>query len=528
MLLLSPFAPHVAEEMWMRLGRRFSIVDRPWPVADAAVAREEELELAVQVERQGARRTSWCPRTLPRRRSRQRALAEPRVASTCAGKQIVEAWSCPGPPGQRGGRSERGRAAARLLLPALAAGPQRLRLRAGGPGHHADPSIKRIGVPLFRDSTGKAGLDQKITAEGHRGAAQARPLRRRPEHAPAWTRWWTASSLRYDARPGRLRAARVGATRTQASRYAITLTATRHATRRSGADGADLGQRRRSPSATNTTSAPTPARSSTARSRPWSAWPRLRPQPRRRDAGGVLTPPTQGAAQSRGAGVHAIVGTDSLAGRAGARGAPAQALGRGRPRRTPSRSSAGTRRPGRACSRRRGPARCSRRGGPWSSGRRTRSRATATSCPPAWTTRARTRGSSCWPPSRTSGARPGRSSSRGAQVRVRGAARRAAPLRGYVAEQVRRRKLALGDEAFEELLERVGQDLRRLMGELDKLEAFAGGPEGAAARRRRWRRCWAGAWPSRSTSSATRSPCGAASAARWSCWRPSWTTASRR
>jgi leucyl-tRNA synthetase len=49
-LLLGPFAPHVAEEMWMRLGRRFSIVDRPWPVADADVAREPELELAVQLD----------------------------------------------------------------------------------------------------------------------------------------------------------------------------------------------------------------------------------------------------------------------------------------------------------------------------------------------------------------------------------------------------------------------------------------------------------------------------------------------
>jgi DNA polymerase-3 subunit delta len=50
--------------------------------------------------------------------------------------------------------------------------------------------------------------------------------------------------------------------------------------------------------------------------------------------------------------------------------------------------------------------------------------------------------------------------------------------RGYVADQVRRRKLALGEEAFEELFERVGQDLRRLMGELDKLEAFAEGHAG--------------------------------------------------
>jgi DNA polymerase III subunit delta len=50
--------------------------------------------------------------------------------------------------------------------------------------------------------------------------------------------------------------------------------------------------------------------------------------------------------------------------------------------------------------------------------------------------------------------------------------------RGYVADQVRRRKLALRDDAFEELFERVGQDLRRLMGELEKLEAFAEGHAG--------------------------------------------------
>ncbi|HVR71402.1 MAG TPA: DNA polymerase III subunit delta [Vicinamibacteria bacterium] len=46
-------------------------------------------------------------------------------------------------------------------------------------------------------------------------------------------------------------------------------------------------------------------------------------------------------------------------------------------------------------------------------------------------------------------------------------------LRGYVLEQLRRRKVALSDEGVEELLERVGQDLRRLMGELEKLAAFA-------------------------------------------------------
>lgn len=47
-------------------------------------------------------------------------------------------------------------------------------------------------------------------------------------------------------------------------------------------------------------------------------------------------------------------------------------------------------------------------------------------------------------------------------------------LRSFVVEEVRRRGLKLGEDALQELLERVGQDLRRLMGELDKLEAYAG------------------------------------------------------
>jgi DNA polymerase-3 subunit delta len=55
----------------------------------------------------------------------------------------------------------------------------------------------------------------------------------------------------------------------------------------------------------------------------------------------------------------------------------------------------------------------------------------------------------------------------------------AEPLKGravrtYVVEQLRRRKLAIQDDGVEELVERVGQDLRRVMGEIEKLEAFAG------------------------------------------------------
>ena len=48
-------------------------------------------------------------------------------------------------------------------------------------------------------------------------------------------------------------------------------------------------------------------------------------------------------------------------------------------------------------------------------------------------------------------------------------------LRAYVAERLRERGLRLADGALDDLLERVGQDLRRLMGEIAKLEAFAAG-----------------------------------------------------
>jgi DNA polymerase-3 subunit delta len=52
-----------------------------------------------------------------------------------------------------------------------------------------------------------------------------------------------------------------------------------------------------------------------------------------------------------------------------------------------------------------------------------------------------------------------------------------ARLRSRVDEEVRRRGLPLDADAANQLVERVGQDLRRLMGELDKLEAFGLGRE---------------------------------------------------
>jgi DNA polymerase-3 subunit delta len=47
-------------------------------------------------------------------------------------------------------------------------------------------------------------------------------------------------------------------------------------------------------------------------------------------------------------------------------------------------------------------------------------------------------------------------------------------LRGFVLDELKRRRLSLSDDGLDELIERVGQDLRRLIGELDKLQSFVG------------------------------------------------------
>ncbi len=49
LLLTAPLAPHITEELWSRLGKPYSIHVQPWPAFDEALARDDEVEVAVQV-----------------------------------------------------------------------------------------------------------------------------------------------------------------------------------------------------------------------------------------------------------------------------------------------------------------------------------------------------------------------------------------------------------------------------------------------------------------------------------------------
>ena len=48
-ILMSPFAPHLAEELWQACGHETSVFDNRWPEADESQMQEDEVEIAVQI-----------------------------------------------------------------------------------------------------------------------------------------------------------------------------------------------------------------------------------------------------------------------------------------------------------------------------------------------------------------------------------------------------------------------------------------------------------------------------------------------
>ncbi|MCK4342204.1 MAG: leucine--tRNA ligase [Phycisphaerae bacterium] len=85
--LLSPFAPHLSEELWQRLGHTESLAREAWPTYEEALTRDETVELAVQIEGKLRDRV-----TVPVDASDEEvvaaALERPIVAKEVAGKPL--------------------------------------------------------------------------------------------------------------------------------------------------------------------------------------------------------------------------------------------------------------------------------------------------------------------------------------------------------------------------------------------------------------------------------------------------------
>jgi leucyl-tRNA synthetase len=95
LLLLSPFAPHLAEELWQRIGHTESLAREAWPAADAALLVEDTVTLAVQVN--GKRRSEiHVASDADEAAIREAALAESAVIRHLDGREPKKVIVVPG------------------------------------------------------------------------------------------------------------------------------------------------------------------------------------------------------------------------------------------------------------------------------------------------------------------------------------------------------------------------------------------------------------------------------------------------
>jgi leucyl-tRNA synthetase len=85
-ILLSPFAPHLAEGLWEALGHGPSVTRRPWPSYDPAVLVTEEITVAVQINGK-VRGQLTIPAELDEEAVRSRALQDERIAKWVEGRE---------------------------------------------------------------------------------------------------------------------------------------------------------------------------------------------------------------------------------------------------------------------------------------------------------------------------------------------------------------------------------------------------------------------------------------------------------
>jgi leucyl-tRNA synthetase len=94
-LLLAPFAPYLAHELWEMLGETGNLLKTPWPKFDAELAKEEELEIPVQINGK-LRSRIVVPADASEAMVLERALADDKVKAAIAGKQILKKIYVPG------------------------------------------------------------------------------------------------------------------------------------------------------------------------------------------------------------------------------------------------------------------------------------------------------------------------------------------------------------------------------------------------------------------------------------------------
>jgi leucyl-tRNA synthetase len=94
-LLLAPFAPYLAAELWEELGEKGFVLRASWPVSDPALAKEDELEIPVQINGKLVTVVRVAA-DADAKAIEAAALADEKVQSRIAGKTVVKVIVVPG------------------------------------------------------------------------------------------------------------------------------------------------------------------------------------------------------------------------------------------------------------------------------------------------------------------------------------------------------------------------------------------------------------------------------------------------
>ena len=94
-ILIAPFAPFIAEELWHTLGEKGSVCDAQWPVFDESKMKDSEITMPVQFCGK-TRFTIQLPADISKEDAEKAALADERTAKYTEGKQIVKTIVVPG------------------------------------------------------------------------------------------------------------------------------------------------------------------------------------------------------------------------------------------------------------------------------------------------------------------------------------------------------------------------------------------------------------------------------------------------
>ena len=92
--LLSPYAPHIAEEMWEILGNKAPVSLAPWPGFDPAKLVENEVEILIQIQGRPRARV-MMPADADAKKMEELAFADPTIKAALEGKQVIKVVCVP-------------------------------------------------------------------------------------------------------------------------------------------------------------------------------------------------------------------------------------------------------------------------------------------------------------------------------------------------------------------------------------------------------------------------------------------------